>query len=242
MTIPSLIGVKRFLRCFSARSFVLVPALLLAFGTLVSAATVAHAQADNNAAPAAAADSSTSGSSATLADDEFARQLGALKRTFNDVGKQIEAGTRAIDQMKSPEKGRKGIEDLRAQVSNLLGTVADNGEVARLGQLALERAQNKIDSLSHDTRFTAEEREYLVHRWQDLKASTQGAIKDLDSARRDFANLLQTLQTSEDYINELLQIREQEKALDVIHRLTTGIRDASDKLKKLLGDIKPPTA
>jgi hypothetical protein len=38
----------------------------------------------------------------------------------------------------------------------------------------------------------------------------------------------------------LLQVREHEKALEVIQRLTDGIRDASDKLKKLLATIKPP--
>ena len=54
------------------------------------------------------------------------------------------------------------------------------------------------------------------------------------------AELLRSLQTSEDYIDELMQIREHEKALQVIHQLSDGIRDASIRLKKLLGTIKPP--
>jgi hypothetical protein len=53
---------------------------------------------------------------------------------------------------------------------------------------------------------------------------------------------LRKLQTSEDFIDELLQIREHQRALDVIHTLTDGIRDASEKLKKLLGTIKTPGA
>jgi hypothetical protein len=186
--------------------------------------------------------SAQSGVKSTTADDEFTRQLSELKKTFGDVGKQIEAGTQSIDKLKDPEQGRQGIEELRQHVSRLLATVADNGEVSKLGQLALDRAQDKLKALAQDTRFKPEERDYLIGRWRELRAATEGAIKELDGARRDFSELLRTLQTSEDYIDELLQIREHEKALDVIHELTAGIRDASDKLKRLLGSIRPPSA
>lgn len=229
MTIARMFDVKRFLVRAPARLPVL-PLLLLG-AVLIAAPDRAQAQGN-----------SQTGSAAAVADDEFARQLGDLKKSFGEIGKQIEAGTQAIDRLKSPEEGRKGIEDLRQHVSKLLGTVADNGEVAKLGQMALDRAQQKLQALAQDTRFKPEEREYLIHRWRELKASTADAIRELDGARRDFSELLRMLQTSEDYIDELLQIREHQKALDVIHRLTTGIRDASDKLKRLLGGIRPPSA
>ena len=45
-----------------------------------------------------------------------------------------------------------------------------------------------------------------------------------------------------DFIDELLQIQEHQRAIEVIHGLTDGIRDASDKLKKLLTAIKTPGA
>ena len=35
---------------------------------------------------------------------------------------------------------------------------------------------------------------------------------------------------------------EHRRALEVVYQLTDGIRDASDKLKKLLGTIKTPGA
>jgi hypothetical protein len=226
MTIFRLIGVKRFLT-FAP---VLLPVTLLLLATAGSP-DLAHAQV-----------SAQSGAKSTTADDEFTRQLSELKKTFGDVGKQIEAGTQSIDKLKDPEQGRQGIEELRQHVSRLLATVADNGEVSKLGQLALDRAQDKLKALAQDTRFKPEERDYLIGRWRELRAATEGAIKELDGARRDFSELLRTLQTSEDYIDELLQIREHEKALDVIHELTAGIRDASDKLKRLLGSIRPPSA
>src|SRR5262249_17515429 len=144
------------------------------------------------------------------------------------------------DQMKSPEEGRKSIEELRGHVGKLLGAVADNGEVSRLGAAALARADDKLKGLMADSRFKPEERQFLVDKWKELRASTEGAIRELDGARKDFAELLRTLQTNEDYIDELMQIREHEKALAVIHQLTDGIRDASVKLRKLLGAIQPP--
>ena len=227
MTIVTRIGVKRFLD-FAP---ILLPAVLLLLAMAAATPDAARAQANPQ-----------TGRTAPIADDEFTRQLGELKRTFGEVGKQIEAGTQSIDRLKSPEQGRKGIEELRQHVSKLLATVADNGEVSKLGQMALDRAQDKLRSLAQDTRFKPEERDYLIGRWRELRAATDGAIKELNVARRDFAELLRVLQTSEDYIDELLQIREHQKALDVIHQLTAGIRDASDKLKRLLGGIKAPSA
>ena len=174
------------------------------------------------------------------ADDEFTRQLGELKKSFADIGKRIEDSAQSIDRMKNPEEGRKSIEELREHVGKLLGAVADNGEVSKLGTLALSRADEKLKSLMQEARFKPDEKQFLIDKWKELRTSTETAIKELDTARKDFSELLRTLQTNEDYIDELMQIREHEKALQVIHQLTDGIRDASVKLQKLLGAIKPP--
>ena len=173
-------------------------------------------------------------------DAQFSQQLDELKKSFADVGRQIDESAKTIDTIKSPEEGRKSIEELRSQVAKLLSAVADNGEISALGAKALSLAEEKLKSLERETRFKPEERQYLVNRWRELRAATETAIRDLDGARKDFADLLRSLQTSEDYIDELMQIREHEKALQVIHQLSDGIRDASVKLKKLLGSIKPP--
>jgi hypothetical protein len=47
------------------------------------------------------------------------------------------------------------------------------------------------------------------------------------------------LQSNEDFIDELVEVRQAEKALDVIRRLTQNIRDAANQLNKLIGSIKP---
>ena len=61
-------------------------------------------------------------------------------------------------------------------------------------------------------------------------------------ARKEFADLLRTLQANEDFVDELVQIRQAQKALEVIQRLTQDIREANDQLKRLIGGIKPPGA
>jgi len=176
------------------------------------------------------------------ADDEFSRQLSELKKTFADLSRKFEDSARNIDQLSSAQDARREIEELRAHVGKLLGAVADNGVVWSLGAKALSRAEDKLKSLEQETRYRPEDKAFLIERWRELKSATEIAIKELDGARRDFAELLRKLQTNEDFIDELLQIREHQRALDVIHKLTDGIRDASDKLKKLLGAIKTPGA
>ncbi len=179
---------------------------------------------------------------ARTADDEFSRQLGELKGTFADLSKKFDESAQSIDRLSTAEGARKEIEDLRENVSKLLGAVADNGAVWSLGIKALTRAEEKLKSLEQETRYKAEDKQFLIERWRELRSATEGAIKELEGARKEFAELLRKLQTNEDFIDELMQIREHQRALEVIHTLTDGIRDASEKLKKLLGAIRPPGA
>ena len=213
-------------------------AVLAALSLLLIAATPRPvlAQGERGTAPQSAAPD------AATADDEFTRQLNELKKTFSDLSKKFDDSAKNIDRLSSAEDARKEIEELRAQVGELLGAVADNGVVWGLGAKALARAEQKLKSLEAETRYKPEDRQFLIERWRELKNATEGAIRELEGARKEFADLLRKLQTSEDFIDELLQIREHQRALDVIHQLTDGIRDASDKLKKLLGTIKTPGA
>ena len=154
------------------------------------------------------------------ADVQFSQQLDELKKSFGEVGRQIDESAKSIDTIKSPEQGRKSIEELRG--AGRQAARARSPTMARspqLGAKALALAEEKLKSLDRETRFKPEEKQYLVNRWRELRAATEAAIRDLDGARKDFADLLRSLQTSEDYIDELLQIREHEKALQVIHQL-----------------------
>lgn len=216
-------------RGHAERSLALLAVTLLLLVLNLASAGPALAQAERNAAP-----------DARTADDEFSRQLSELKKTFTDLSKRIDDSAQTMGRSQNAEAARKEIEELRAHVGALLGAVADNGTVWNLGAKALRRAEDKLKALEQETRYKPEEKQFLIQRWRELKGATEGAIGELEKARKDFAELLRTLQTNEDFIDELLQVREHEKALEVIQRLTDGIRDASDKLKKLLTTIKPP--
>jgi DNA repair exonuclease SbcCD ATPase subunit len=140
------------------------------------------------------------------------------------------------------DKAKKEIEDLRARVGSLLDVVADNGALDKLGDKALSRARDKLKELEQDNRFKPEERNFLVEQWRRLRDDTERATQELGTARNRFAELLRTLQANEDFIDELVQIRQAQKVIDVIHQLTREIRGASDQLQRLISGIKPPGA
>jgi DNA repair exonuclease SbcCD ATPase subunit len=199
--------------------------------TLALSANVARAQ-----------DAGTESSTSVSPVDEFSKQLEQFQKNVPELNKKIQDGAATIDGTSDVAEARADIEALRDEVSTLLGAVADNGPVSRLGAKALEHIHAKLKQLSQDQRFKPQEQQYLIQQWQRLESQTEAADKDLDAARAQFVGLLQTLQQNEDFIGELLEIRQAERALEVIRGLTQNIRDASSQLNKLIGSIKPPGA
>jgi hypothetical protein len=96
--------------------------------------------------------------------------------------------------------------------------------------------------LELDTRFKPEEKAFLIEQWKRLRDETERATQELGSARARFADLLRTRQANVDFIDELVQIRQAQKVIEVIHQLTRDVRGASDQLQRLIGAIKPPGA
>jgi DNA repair exonuclease SbcCD ATPase subunit len=207
-------------------------AALLALGSSLGGPAIA--QSDRAAG--------TAGADAVSPVEEFSKQVEEFKKSYPELNKKIEDSAKSIDAITDIDKARTEIEELRAAVSGMLGAVSDNGPVSQLGAKALAHARSKIKELEQGARFKPEERDFLLDQWRKLVTETERANDDLDSARKEFAELLRTLQTREDFIDELMQIRRATEALNVIHNLTREIRDASDKLKALIGGIKPPGA
>jgi DNA repair exonuclease SbcCD ATPase subunit len=189
----------------------------------------------------AAGDTNAKGDAIAPVED-FSRELDKLKKNFGELGKKMDDSAKAIDEYTDAEKARKEIEDLRTAVSGLLDAVTDNGALATLGDRALARARTKLKELEQDTRFKPEEKNFLVEQWRRLRDDTERANQELGSARTRFAELLRTLQANEDFIDELVQIRQAQKVIDVIHQLTRDIRGASDQLQRVISGIKPPGA
>jgi Mg2+ and Co2+ transporter CorA len=179
---------------------------------------------------------------APAAGDEFSRQLDEFKKTITELSKKIDDSAQSIDRMTEVDKARKEIVEMRAAVGTLLASVADNGVVAQLGTKALNRTRDKLRTLEQDSRFKPEERAFLIERWRELNQATERATEELGEARKQLVDLLRTLQSNEDFIDELIELRESKKALEIIRQLTSSIRGASDKLKTLIGGIKAPGA
>jgi septal ring factor EnvC (AmiA/AmiB activator) len=172
--------------------------------------------------------------------EEFSRQLDALKKTFTDLNKRIENSAKSIDRQTSAEASRKEIEELRDIVGALLGTVADNGEISQLGAKALAHARAKQKSLAAETRYTPDQRDFLMREWDKLARETEAATGELDAARGRFAKLLRMLQTNDDYVGELMEIRQGIEALKVIRDLAKEIHEASNMLNNFINAIAPP--
>ena len=211
----------------------LVAATLLAFGTPLGGPALA--QSDRAAGSAGSAD-------AVTPVEEFSKQVEEFKKSYPDLNKKIEESAKSIDAITDVETARKEIEELRGAVAGMLGAVSDNGPVSQFGAKALAHARAKVKELEQGARFKPDEKDFLLDQWRRLITETERANDDLDNARKEFADLLRTLQTREDFIDELMQIRRATEALSVIRNLTREIRDASDKLKTLIGGIKPPGA
>ncbi|MGB8528910.1 MAG: hypothetical protein WCD75_19130 [Rhodoplanes sp.] len=188
----------------------------------------------------AVAQSSGAGADAVTPVEEFSKQVEEFKKSYPELNKKIEDSAKSIDAVTDIEKARTEIEELRSAVAGMLGAVSDNGPVSQLGAKALAHARSKVKELEQGARFKPEEKEFLLGQWRKLITETERANDDLDSARKEFAELLRTLQTREDFVDELMQIRRATEALEVIRNLTRDIRDASGKLRMLISGIKPP--
>jgi DNA repair exonuclease SbcCD ATPase subunit len=174
--------------------------------------------------------------------EEFSQQLEDFQKAVPDLNKSIQDSVGTIDSATSVEKARAEIDRLRETVSTLLNAISDNGPVSQLGVKALDHVHDKLKELSQNTRFRPEERQFLIDQWRRIGDQTERATKELDDARAQFAGLLQTLQENEDFIGELLEVRQAQKALEAIRNLTRDIREVSTQLNKLIGGIKPPGA
>ncbi len=172
--------------------------------------------------------------------EEFNAQVGKVKDSLEALNKRIEDGVKGIETVSKPEEARHQVDDLRALVAEALGLVSDNGDVATLGQKALAFAQNKQKELQADTRFAPSDRDYLLSEWRRIIAETERATNDLAGARQEFSQLLRTVQTRGDYIEELQAINNAQKMLEVIRKLAGELRSASDVMKSFIRTLTPP--
>ena len=172
--------------------------------------------------------------------DDFAHQVESLKKSLEGFNSGIEERAKTIGQLIDPGKLKSEMENLRGFVASALGSVSDDSKVAELGVQALKHAQSKLEQIAKDTRFTKDQKDFLLNEWNRIVADSTTAADDLDKARREFVQLLKVLQTREDFVDELLQVQKAREAVEIIRQISNDIRTASDSLRGVIRSLKPP--
>ena len=171
--------------------------------------------------------------------DDFYKGIEEFQKSAPILNGKIQESAIIIGATTDTAKAWAEIDELRIFVARHL---ADNGAVAQLGAKALSYIHDKLSKLSQDSRYKPEERQFLIDQWKQLQTETEAATREVDDVSTRFGKLLQTLQLNEDFIGELIEIRQAEKALPVTRGLSRDIRDTSNQLNKLIAAIKPPSA
>ncbi len=174
--------------------------------------------------------------------EDFNKRYQDVKKHFEALGGKIKLGAKDIESLTSAEAARREIAAMQALIAETLGMVSSNGDVAALGQKALEFARAKQRQFENDTKFTPEERQFLQKEWRRISSETENATQDLSRAREEFSELLRMVQTRGDYIGELQALNSAQKMLEVIKSLAAEIRSASEAMKSLIQSATPPGA
>lgn len=132
-----------------------------------------------------AAAASTTAPSTPLND--FRSQLGDVRKSLEGVNARTEEKAKTIEFLSKPDAAKQQVEELQALISQTLGLVADNGELAKLGARARGYARSKQEQMRNDTKFAPSERQALQKRWDQNVAEMAKATDDLAKASGEFA-------------------------------------------------------
>jgi len=172
--------------------------------------------------------------------NDFRSQLGDVRKSLEGVNARIEEKAKTIETLSKPEAAKQQVEELQALISQTLGLVADNGEIAKLGASALGYARSKQEQMRSDTKFTPSERQALQKRWDQNVAEMVKATDELAKASNEFTQLLKTVQTRGDYAAEVLEVENADEMVTVVRNLAGDLRGASEGLKLFIRSLTPP--
>lgn len=169
----------------------------------------------------------------------FRSQLGDVRKSLEGVGARIEEKAWTIESLSKPDAAKQQVEELQALISQTLGLIADNGEIAKLGALALGYTRSEQEQMRNDIKFTPSERQALQKRW-DQNVEMAKATDDLAKASGEFAQLLKTVQTRGDYAAEVLEVENADEMVRVVRNLAGDVRGASQGLELFIRSLTPP--
>jgi hypothetical protein len=119
-------------------------------------------------------------------------------------------------------------------VAALLDAFADNGEVAQLGQGAVELVRHRLADAQHDANFPPGQKEALVVRWRRLATETETMAASLDATRTALAEKLQLLQSKADFVDQMAKLRQTRALIDAVGDLADQRQAVTRRVRELL--------
>ncbi|MGY3346659.1 MULTISPECIES: hypothetical protein [unclassified Bradyrhizobium] len=77
---------------------------------------------------------------------DFRSQLGDVRKSLEGVNARIEEKAKTIKSLSKPAAAKQQVKEFQALISQPLGLVPDNGQIAKLGARALGYARAGADS------------------------------------------------------------------------------------------------
>jgi DNA-binding FrmR family transcriptional regulator len=208
---------------------------------LLWAAIVPLAFVAFSVAPALAQSETKSSHDVAAQTDEFNRQKGDLLNRLKELKGKIDSAEQVVVKKgDASDVARQTIESMRAVVSPLLATVADNGEISQLGARALKNAKDRKAALEKDPRFSPEERQKLAAAWEGRVKATSDALAELEKVRMKFFEVMTNLQSKEDLIGEWAAIKAQDEVIATIKQLTKSLKDTSVDVQNFIAMLEAP--
>jgi hypothetical protein len=199
--------------------------LPLAAVLLVAASSMALSQnSPQNPAPAAA----------PVISDDSVDDFSDLSKNLNSLREKIAKVQEVIDKNEDPNVPLSQRAAFQKTVAGLLAAFADDGEVAKFGEMAIEFANKRLAEAQQDTNFPPEQRDALVTRWHRIASQTEQAVGNLDSTRKDLADKLKVLQSRADFVDQMEKLKHARAVLDAIADLGDQRQAVSERIKDLL--------
>jgi hypothetical protein len=169
--------------------------------------------------------------------DDFAD----LNRNLTSLQEKLQKAKSLVTVSKDstvPESQRNAF---RVTVAALLTAFADGGEVAQLGQQALDFVHQRTAAAQQENNLPAAQKDAIVTRWRRIAAQTEGAVATLEATRKDLSEKLRLLESKQDFVDQMVALRQARRVLDAVGDLADQRQAVSERVKDLLaGKSTPP--
>jgi len=166
--------------------------------------------------------------------DDSVDDFSELDKNLADLQRAIDRADRLVKEDEASMMPKEHLDAFRKTVAELLTSLSDHGEIALMGQSALNFVSQKLAEARQDTHFSPAQRQELLTRWGRLEAETRTAVQRLDAIRAELTGKLRTLQADRDFIDRLEELKQARAVIDAISDLADQRQAVSERLTDLL--------